>query len=77
MEKHKKLAKKLLAFYGTFLFTNNGRLIKCWDIFIYKPNQNWGHFHLQVTKPVKIFPHALENPHLLCYNLSKQHIGDE
>lgn len=39
----------MLAFYGTFLFTNNGRLIKCWDIFIYKLNQNLGHFHLQVT----------------------------
>ena len=40
----------MLAFYGTFLFTNNGGLRECWDIFIYKPNQNLGHFHLQVTK---------------------------
>ena len=59
MENHKKLAKKLLAFYGTFLFTNNGRLIKCLDIFIYKLNQNLGHFHLQVTEFLIFFQNHL------------------
>ena len=49
MAKHKRLAKKMLVFYGSFLFTNNGKCRKCRDIFIYKLIENLGHFHLQVT----------------------------